>query len=106
MIFAEIAFVNERLEIPSAQGFTAAKTVELIPGDLAVGTYRKDRFTFKIPAYLPPGLYTLVLRATAASNKVEGTYQGKPIRRLVPLKTKKTWQGQTDYRPLGTVQIQ
>ncbi|MDP6042414.1 MAG: hypothetical protein QGG64_27940, partial [Candidatus Latescibacteria bacterium] len=105
-IFAEFAFVNERLEIPSAQGFTAAKTVELIPSDLSVGTYRKDRFTFKIPAYIPPGLYTLTMRATAAGNKVQGTYQGKPIRSLVPLKMKMPWRGQTDYRPLGTVQIQ
>ena len=105
-IFAEFAFVNERLEIPSVQGFTAAKTVELIPDTMAVGTYRKDRFTFKIPAYIPPGLYTLTARATTASNTVEGTYQGKPIRRLAPLKTNIPWRGQTDYRPLGTVQIQ
>ena len=105
-IFAEFAFINDQLQIPTAQGFTAAKTVELFSKQHPSGTFRQDVFTFKIPGYIPPGIYTLAVRATKASNKVQGNYQGKPIRSLVPIQTNRPWQGQTDYRPLGTIQLQ
>ncbi|MCZ6633756.1 MAG: DUF2723 domain-containing protein [bacterium] len=105
-IFAEFAFINDRMEIPTAHGFTAAKQVEILPETLPEQTFLKDQFTFKIPQFIPQGFYTLAVRASQTTEQIQGTYQGKPIRSLVPLKARDSWQGQREYQPLGLLWVQ
>ena len=103
---AEFAFVNDRMEIPSAHGFSASKHLEIIPKDLPVGWYRKDGFIFKIPGYIPSGLYTLAVMVNRPTAQVRGTYKGKSIQILTPLQTLKAWRGQYDYQPLGRIWVE
>ncbi len=104
--FAEFAFVNDRMEIPSVHGFSASKHLEIIPEDLPQGWYRKDRFIFKIPGFISAGRYTLAARVNRTTGRVQGTYQGKPIHTLTPLQTLKPWKGQYDYQPLGRIWVE
>ncbi|MDA0747545.1 MAG: DUF2723 domain-containing protein [bacterium] len=104
--FAEFAFVNDRMEIPTVREFTAARQVEVLPEDLQTGWYQKDAFTFKIPGFVPGGFYTLAVRVNKASSEPRGSYQGKPIRTLVPLQTQNPWAGQSTYFPLGRIWVE
>jgi hypothetical protein len=105
-LFAEFAFVNDRLEIPSAHGFSAAKHLEVVPVDLPQGWFRKDRFILKIPGYVPGGLYTLAAKVNRATGQIRGTYQGKPVEALEPLAATTPWKGQSEYRPLGRIWVE
>ena len=87
-------------------GFTAAKQIEVIPETLAQNWYRKDRFTFKIPGYIPRGFYTLAVRVTGATGQIGGTYRGKPIQTLTPLRMTRPWKGQYEYQPLGQLWVE
>ena len=105
-LFAEFAFVNDQLEIPTAHGFSAAKHLEVAPADLATGWYRKDRFILKIPGYVAGGLYTLAAKVNRATGQIRGTYQGKPVEALEPLPTISAWKGQDEYQPLGRIWVE
>ena len=105
-LFGEFAFVNERMEIPTAHGFSAFRNVEVVPEDLPQDGYYKDRFIFKIPGTIQAGLYTLAVRVSRSSGKVQGTYKGKPVRTLTPVRMTQSWKGQFDYRPLGKIRVE
>ncbi|GEM_PF-2009274 len=104
--FAEFAFVNDKMQIPSAHDFTASKHLEIVPADLPNGSYRKDRFIFKIPGFISGGHYTLAAKVNRTTGRTRGTYQGKPIHSLAPVETRKAWKGQTLYQPLGSVWVE
>lgn len=101
--FSEIAFANGRLEIPTVNGFTAARSLELIPEELPVGHYRSDRFTLKIPASVPPGIYTIVARLNRVTQTERGRYRGQSVRSLTSIQSDRAWAGQRLYQPLARV---
>ncbi len=101
--FAEVAFANERLEIPSTGGFTAARSVEVAPVDLPIGHSYADRFTFKIPATIAPGAYTIVVRLNSVVDAPLGTYRGRAVRSLSAVPANQAWKGQVVYQPLARV---
>ena len=101
--FIEVAFANTRLEIPSADGFTAARTLEIFPDDLPVGHFRAERFTLKIPASIPPGPYTLLAGLNRATSLTQGRYKGRPVRSLTQVTAGKPWNGQSLYQPLARI---
>ncbi len=67
--FAEFAFVNEKMQIPSAHDFSALKHLEVIPE----GSYRKDQFIFKIPGFIAGGHYTLAAKVNRTTGQTRGT---------------------------------
>ena len=99
--FAEFAFINDALSIPSKHDFVAAKQIEILADGLPNGWYLKDRFVFKIPGFIPKGIYTLAVKVNKASRETQGSYQGKPVFTLMLQPTLKPWMGQSVYRPLG-----
>ena len=105
-LFAEFAFVNDRLEIPTVHEFTAAKTVELLPETVSVGSYYQDSFVFKIPGYVSAGAYTLSAKVYVAAESGQGSYRGKSVKSLRAVRTLKPWRGQNDYRPLGRIWLE
>ena len=104
--FAEFAFVNERLEIPSAHGFSASKQTMILPQEIDSGAYRKDTFIFKIPGGIPQGYYTLAARVSKTAGFSSGSYRGRPVQTLRTLETDLQWRGQKEYRPLGKLWIE
>jgi hypothetical protein len=104
--FAEFAFVNDKMQIPSAHDFSASKHLEIIPEELPVGSYRKDQFIFKIPGFIAGGHYTLAAKVNRTTGRTRGTYRGKPIHTLAPVETLKPWKGQRLYQPLGNIWIE
>jgi hypothetical protein len=104
--FAEFAFVDGQLRIPTAQGFAASKSMEIGPEDLQVGIYLRDRFVIKIPGFIPPGLHTLAVSIDAVLSEQAGTYKGKSVKRMSPLASTRPWMGQTRYQPLARVWVQ
>ena len=104
--FAEFVFVDEQMRIPSARGFTASRSIEIIPEDLEVGSYLKDRLTIKIPGFIPGGLHTLAVAIHAVTDVQVGTYKGKTLKTMVPLEAERPWSGQTRYQPLARIWIE
>ena len=104
--FSEIAFVNDRLEIPTANGFTAARSLLVAPEDLPVGHYRAGRFTLKIPATIPAGDYTIVARLNQVTEAERGSYRGRPVRSLTSVEADLAWAGQRLYQPIAQIHLQ
>jgi hypothetical protein len=104
--FAEFAFVDEQMRIPSARGFTASRSIEIAPENLAIGSYLKDRITIKIPAFIPGGLHTLAVSINAVTGVQAGTYKGKALKTMTPLQAGRPWAGQTRYQPLARIWIE
>lgn len=101
--FAEFAFVDEQMRIPGARGFVAARSMQIAADDVAVGSYLRDSFTIKIPAYIPGGLHTLAVAINAVEEGEAGTYRGKALRRMVPVEASRAWAGQVRYQPLARI---
>ena len=103
--FAEFVFINDELYVPSAYDFVAAKQIEIPTNGLRNGWYRKDSFVFKIPSFIPGGVYTLAVKVNKGSKETQGSYQDKPVYTLLPQPTLKPWMGQSVYRPLGRILV-
>jgi len=105
-LFAEVAFVNDRMEIPSAHGFVATRQMEIADANVPVGGERQSDLTFKIPKTVAPGFYTLAVRLSLTAETPAGTYRGKPVRSLRALQAPGAWRGQAEYVPLGTIWLE
>lgn len=104
--FAEIAFVDRQLRIPSARGFTASRSLEIAPASLDTGTYVRDRITLKIPSYIPNGLHTLAVSLNAVEAATAGSYKGRQVRRMIPVEAERSWVRQTRYQPVARIWIE
>jgi len=103
--FAELAFVDPQMRIPSASGFTAARSLEIAPEDLEIGSFIRNRITLKIPGYIPVGLYTLSISMNAVTTEA-GTCRGRPLKRMAGVEARNGWAGQDIYQPLATVWVE
>ena len=104
--FSEIAFVNDRLEIPTANGFTAARSQPGCPRGPAGRPLSCRPFHAKNPRTIPAGDYTIVARLNRVTEAERGSYRGRPVRSLTSVEADLAWAGQRLYQPIARIHLQ